>query len=343
MTRQRASRAVIGGLAVAAVLLTAGCSGAAGSDSHVATVPAQLLVEGYGVASAATLTALQRDRSAIDLVGISGVSLTPEGEGVAASSNEALAIAARAKKDGKKSELLVNNIDPDKGDFSGAIATKMLSSAENRSFVISGLASEVEHGGYDGIGLDLEYLSAQNADDLVSFVTELRAALPERATISIAVMAETSPAAYESAGYDLKSLEPLVDRFVVMAYDEHGSGFSSAGPVGGLPWAKQVVAALTSVVSAKKVDLGVAGYGYSWTTSGGGGVLSPAAARKKAGSRASWVAAQGEWTAKLQNGTVLWWSDGRSLTVRSNYAKSIGLHGVALWQLTTGDPIERAS
>ncbi|BDZ48925.1 hypothetical protein GCM10025867_11660 [Frondihabitans sucicola] len=342
MHRQSTGRALIAGVAVAAVLAAAGCSASSSTDSTAATVPASLSVEGYGVAGASTLAALAREHDAIDMIGISGVSITPEGEGVAASSDDALKIAAAAKKDGTKSELLVNNIDASKGDFSNSIATKMLSSAENRDFVVSGLASEVDHGGYDGIQLDLEYLTADNADDLVSFVTELRSTLPKTATISLAVMAETSPAAYQAAGYDLAALSPLVDRFVVMAYDEHGTGFSAAGPVGGLLWAKQVVSALTSVVKPAKVDLGVAGYGYSWKKDGKGGVVTPAQARKQAGSRASWVSAQGEWTAKLQDGTVLWWSDGKSLTVRSNYAESVGLHGVALWQLTTGDRIVRA-
>lgn len=342
MNRQRFTRALIAGAAMAAVLATAGCSAADSGTSHSATVPAKLFVEGYGVAGSSTLTALKRDGDAVDTVGISGVSLTSEGEGVAASSDEALTIAAAAEKAGTKSELLVNNIDAAKGDFSGEIATKMLSSQANREFVISGLAAEVEHGGYDGIQLDLEYLDADDADDLVSFATELRATLPKTASISMAVMAETTPAAYEAAGYDLKALTKSVDRFVVMAYDQHGTGFSSAGPVGGLPWAKQVVASLTTLVKASKVDLGVAGYGYSWKTNGKGSVVTPAQARKSAGSRASWVAAQGEWTAKLQDGTVLWWSDGRSLTVRSNYAVSAGLHGVALWQLSTGDRIVRA-
>lgn len=333
---------MLAGVAAVALLLTAGCSSSS-ADSHAASIPAGLAVEGYGTASAATLKALARDTAAIDTVGISGVSLTAEGGGVAASSEEALAILKKAHADGKKAELLMNNIDQAKGDFSAEIATKMLSSEANREFVISGLAGEVEHGGYDGVQLDLEYLSAANSDDLVSFVSELRAALPAKATISMALMASTSPDAYAAAGYDLPSLTADVDRFVLMAYDEHGSGFTEAGPVGGLPWMKQAVAALTSLVPAKKVDLGVAGYGYTWKTSGSGGVVTPAQARSKAGTRASWVAAQGEWTAKLADGTVLWWSDGRSLTTRANYAKSIGLHGVALWQISTGDRITRAS
>ncbi|MCU1529874.1 MAG: hypothetical protein JWP75_3637 [Frondihabitans sp.] len=340
MIRQRRRRTVVAGFAVAAVLVTAGC--ASSTNANTAVVPSSLFVEGYGVAASSTLTALARDKGSIDMVGISGVSITPEGEGVAASSQEALAIAKKAKADGAQSELLINNIDATKGDFSAAIATKMLSSEENREFVIAGLAAEVDHGGYDGIQLDLEYLTAKNADGLVSFVSELRATLPAKATISMALMASTTASGYAQSGYDIARLSKDVDRFVLMAYDEHGSGFSTSGPVGGLPWTTQALGALTSLVKPSKVVLGVAGYGYSWPTSGSGGVISPAEARKQAGGGARWVAAQGEWTAKLANGTVLWWSDAKSLTVRSNLAVSDKLHGVALWQMSTGDVITRS-
>lgn len=335
-------RVALVGIALAAVLATSACSGA-GAPANTAVIPAGVSVEGYSVAGDQALKSLSKDKGALDTVGISGVSITPEGQGVAASSDAALKLLKQAHADGLKGELLVNNIDQTKGDFSAEIATKMLSDESNRQFVIAGLAAEVEHGGYDGVQLDLEYLSAANADDLTSFASELRQTLPAAATISVALMASTSAAGYASTGYDIKALRASVDRFVLMAYDQHGTGFSEAGPVGGLPWAKQAVAALTTLVPAKEVDLGIAGYGYTWKTNGKGGVITPAQAREQAGTRANWVAAQGEWTAKLADGTVLWWSDAKSLTVRSNYAKSIGLHGVAIWQISTADAISRAS
>ncbi|RKR75628.1 glycosyl hydrolase family 18 protein [Frondihabitans australicus] len=341
MKHPRSRAALVGGLAAAAILLTAGCTAATGTSGHVATVPKSLSVEGYGVDDAATLTALARDRSALDIVGISGVNLTTGGAGVAASSQEALKIAAKAKADGLKSELLVTNIDQQKGDFSNDLVTAMLGSEENRSFVIAGLASEIAHGGYHGVQLDFESMSQADEAGLVTFVSELRSTLPSTASISMTLPAVSAANQYPAQGFDLERLDPLVSRYVLMAYDEHGTGFSQSGPVGGLPWMKQAVTALTGVVAAKKIDLGVAGYGYSWTTSGSGGVITTAQARKKAGGAARWVSAQGEWTAKLSNGTILWWSDGQSLTVRSNYAKSVGLHGVALWEMSSGDRITR--
>ncbi|KQQ25636.1 glycosyl hydrolase family 18 protein [Frondihabitans sp. Leaf304] len=340
MTTRSPLRLLIASAGVAALLALAGCSSAAG-PANTAEIPTGVAFEGYAVAGDSALKALASDSAALDTVAISGVSLTSEGGGVAASSSDALALLAKAHSATKKAELVVDNIDASKGVYSQAIATKMLSSESNRQFVIAGLAGEVEHGGYDGVQLDFESLSASNSDDLVSFASELRETLPAKATISMALTAQTSASGYLAAGYDLAKLTASIDRFALLAYGEHGSSFSEAGPVGGLPWAQQALAALLTLVPAKTVDLAVAGYGSTWPTTGKGGVISPAEARDQAGSRANWVSAQGEWTAKLADGTVLWWSDARSLTVRANAAKSAGLHGVALWQIATADPVGR--
>jgi spore germination protein len=342
MTRQHLVRATVASAALAVVALTAGCTGSTAAASNVASLPTSLHLEAYGVEGAATARALASDARAVDTVGISSVDLTAQGAGVAASTAGDLDLLKAAHKGGATGELLVTNVDAATGDFSPRIASVMLSSEANRQFVIAGLAGEVEHGGYDGVQLDLESLGSSDAAGLVSFAAELRSTLPASATISMAVSASDTADGYAAAGYDLARLDASIDRFVLMAYDEHGVGFSAAGPVGGLPWATQALGAMSSLVRPAKIDLGVAGYGYSWKADGSGRVVTPAEARKTAGDRARWVAAQGEWTAKLQDGTVLWWSDARSLTVRANLAVSQKLHGLALWQLATADPVKRA-
>ena len=47
----------------------------------------------------------------------------------------------------------------------------------------------------------------------------------------------------------------------------------------------------------------------------------------------------GEWTARLSDGTRMWWSDGRSYALRLEMATAAGLHGVALWRLGSADPL----
>jgi spore germination protein YaaH len=99
--------------------------------------------------------------------------------------------------------------------------------------------------------------------------------------------------------------------------------------------------ALETSVPAAQIDLGVAGYGYVWGP-GGRRQLSDAGARAlvaKQGGHARWVASVGEWTAKLGNGDVVWWSDSRTLGLRDALAARLGLHGLAVWSLGLSDPI----
>ena len=149
----------------------------------------------------------------------------------------------------------------------------------------------------------------------------------------MAVMASTDPAVYRERGYDLGDLAEHVDRFVIMTYDQHGT-WSGPGTIGSLPWAKKAVrVASEQGVPRDRIDLGVAGYGYSWPIVPGEGPLAASAAGLLAGDRAEWSDRDGEWSATLDDGRTLHWSDARSFEVRRELAKELGLHGVALWSL----------
>lgn len=333
-------------LAAALAITLTSCS-ADGNNPTVApqaTIPAGLAVEGYAIASsdttAASTDAFDRSKAAIDVVGVSGVAVTAGGAGVAPSDESANTMREAAQAAGKKAELLVVNAD--RTGFSGDLANQLLASRANREFVVAGLTGEVVNGGWDGVQIDFESLSAADAPGLVSFAAELREALPDEATISMAVQPSTDASGYIDLGYDLVALSASIDRFVLMAYDQHGAGFSEPGPVGGLPWVGEVLDSALELVPAAQLDLGVAGYGYQWTGDGdAGGAVSVAQARTAAKSTGSWDAEQAEYTASPGDGVTLWWSDGRSITARAELAASKGLHGVAIWQLLTGDPIRR--
>jgi spore germination protein YaaH len=195
----------------------------------------------------------------------------------------------------------------------------------------------VRRQGWDGVQIDLESLRRHDGRGLARFADALRAQLPRRAAISMAVMAERSGPAYRRHGYRLHDLHSI-DRFVLMAYDQHGPGWSGPGPVGALPWARRTARPLVAAVGAARVDLGIAGYGYLWRTAGGGRSVSDARARHLAGAEARWHPRVAEWSAHTSRGT-LWWSDHRSYVRRVHLAHRLGLHGVAVWQLATADAL----
>ncbi|MFB2597816.1 glycosyl hydrolase family 18 protein [Herbiconiux sp. P17] len=285
------------------------------------------------------------------MVAAGGASLIPEPEGSAE-------VVAEAHARGMRAELLIANYDLVTKDFSAEIGAALLGSPENRTAVIGQLVAAVEAGGYDSVQLDLEYLSIADAAGLTAFARELDSALdqipghgpdslPDSGTltatgeipISIAVMAKASPADYLAAGYDFHGLLAVVDRVVLMGYDQHGPSWSEPGPIGGLPWVTSSLDALrASGVPDAKIDLGIGAYGYSWPGDGSPGTtLRVTDARAIAHDRAEFDAEQGEWTATLDDGTVLWWSDERSRDLRMQYARDEGLHGVAIWQLASAE------
>ena len=308
------------------------------TPAHAATGPGgSLSVEGYVLGWGGGRAAYRTDSGPVDVAGVDGVEVTAGADAITAVPSQARPVLAAAHHHHDTAELLVSNYSDTLGDFDPRLAHRMLASPAHRDDVAAALARVVRRQGWDGIQVDLESLSAHDRAGLAAFVRTLRAALPDRATISMAVMAETSVPAYGAHGYPLRALD-AVDRFVLMAYDEHGPGWSGPGPVGALPWARRTARPLVDQVGAGRVDLGIAGYGYLWTSATGGHTVSDAAARRVAGGAAVWHPRAAEWSARVGQGTA-WWSDGRSYRRRLALADALGLHGVAVWQLGSADPL----
>ena len=286
------------------------------------------------------VSALAPSLAALSSVAIDGVNITASGTGISTAGAGERAILAKAHSSGERGELLLGNFTEALGDFDTSAAHKLFASDANRRAVIAALVAGVAAQGWDGVQLDFESLDAADMNGLTRFTTELRSALPAARTLSMAVMASATTQEYRDSAYDLPALARQLTHVVLMAYDQHGPTWSGPGPVGGLPWVKTTLTALLASVPAAKVVLGVAGYGYTWPTRETGTQLSDAAARAVAKKGvATWDATQGEWHATLAAGGELWWSDAKSLQVRRNVARSLGIDGVAVWSLGLSDPV----
>lgn len=307
----------------------------------VAPTAVTLPVEGYLMDDDAAIGHLQNNIAAISIVGIDGVSLTTSGARLTATPDISAEAIALAHRNGKKAELLLSNYSDSLGDFSPKIAARLLRSPRHRAAVAKSLVARVKKVGFDGVQIDLESLKKADGPGLTAFVKKLRKALPRSKQISMAVMSSSTVAGYKARGYQLTTLRRYVNRFVLMAYDQHGPGWSSAGPVGGTPWVREVLSAFVRAkVPLSRIDLGVAQYGYAWPGDGSDGTsLSVAQARGLAGDRARFDPVQQEWTATLADGTVLWWSDRDTLAARRELAGSVGVHGLAVWELSLADPL----
>ena len=332
--KQRAT--IVATLAVFASVTLAGCALLPGGQT-----PAHALSL-TGFVETTSTDVISGSANVLDVVGIDGVAVNSDGKGVAAPNADAVAQLAVAHDKHLLGELLVSNYDDTLADFSPDIAKALLGDPGNQQTVAKALAGYVTDQGWDGIMIDLESLTADDAAGLTSFAKAVRGAIGDGKRLDIAVMASPDAAGYGTAGYDLAGLSGIVDHVTLMAYDQHGAfDPKTPGPVGSLDWTRKSLKALLKSVPADHVDLGIAAYGYAWAPDKAY-VVTPAEARALAAKDAvtpEFNADAGEWTTTLADTTVLWWSDGASMAARLDIAREFALDGAAIWSLNQADPL----
>lgn len=287
--------------------------------------------------------AITRSVAGLASVSVDGVSLSESGRRVGVPDATLRRQLRRAHAHHLPAVLLVSNFSDRLGDFSEPVGHRMLADAPNRKRVARSLARSVRRQHWDGVNVDLESLRPRDTKGLVAFLKELRHRLPRHQELSIDLMNATTPAGMRAWGYDLRAIGRVVDRVVLMGYDQHGPWEKRPGPVGALSWQRRGLHVLRARIPARKLVLGVAGYGYAWRP-GRTVTVGDARARRLVaddGATAHWRPRIGEWTATLSDGSVLWWSDARSLKLRRALARTRHLGGLAVWDLALSDTIRR--
>jgi spore germination protein len=328
--------------AILAVLALASAAAPTTVTSSAQAHPAGLSVTGW-VLSGDSPGVVRSNAAGLTTVSVDGVTLKRSGRALADPDRaEAARLVGAGHAAGLRVELVLSNYSNRIGDFDRIAAHRLLSSEAHRHRIAHQLASAVRRGGYDGINVDLELVERRDASGLVALVRGLQAAMPHARTVSVDVSAQTSTAAYLDHGYRLHRLGKVADMIDLMSYDDHGPTWSGPGPIGPLAWQRATMTALLAQVPARKAQLGFGGYGYTWPAHGTGRTVTDAQARSLVaadGATATWDETAGEWTARLSNGTVLWWADARSYQLRVQLARDLGVSGLAVWRLGSVDQL----
>lgn len=112
---------------------------------------------------------------------------------------------------------------------------------------------------FDGVQIDFEAVASRDNDAFYAFLCLLKKDLGDK-TLSVALPA-CIMGKYDSFGYE--RIGKVVDRVIVMAYDEHWSE-SAPGPVASMDWCKKVAAYAVSKVPSRKLVMGAPFYGRAW-------------------------------------------------------------------------------
>jgi hypothetical protein len=133
----------------------------------------------------------------------------------------------------------------------------MEGSRERRELIADLIAATQD---FDGLQIDFELVLSRDGDAFRSFLSELRAGLGEK-MLTVAFKARMRT--LENDPYDYEKVKPLVDRILIMAYDEHW-GTSVPGPVASLEWCRKVAEYALSVIGPEKLIMGAPFYGRAW-------------------------------------------------------------------------------
>lgn len=190
---------------------------------------------------------------------------------------------------------------------------------------------------FDGVQIDFEAVPSYDRENYFTFISMLKTALSGK-VLSVAL-----PARYKDSedAYNYKRISELVDRVIVMAYDEHWSG-SEAGSIASMEWSSKVSTFAAKTIGSEKLIMGLPFYGRAW------GDKNPAQAYKF--TTTSKILK--EKTAELNRdkdgipffkysetvNLILYFEDSESLTNRVSLYKKNQVNKISFWRLGQEDP-----
>jgi spore germination protein YaaH len=239
-----------------------------------------------------------------------------------------------AISNGIRPKLMVGN------NFDAVIAKQLLESPENRQRLKNNILTALQTYSYQGVDIDIENIPAACRDYFTAFMSEIYSTLhPLGYGVSVAVPAKTldSPNAPWTYGFDYKSLAMYSDYLMIMAYDEHYPG-GTPGAVASIGWVTNVVNYALTVVPKEKIILGLAAYGYDWS-SGATKSYSINGCYNLASQYGATINFDSTTKSKYFTYTVngaahtVWFEDGDTIASKLDLVNTRDLKGIGIWRL----------
>jgi spore germination protein YaaH len=167
------------------------------------------------------------------------------------------------KKGIKTLATVLNNFDRN-------IAKTLLESPQNRTRFIKNLVAQLRAQKYQGVNIDIEAINSNNRSHFTQLLREVYYTLhPMGYTVTVSVGAKTwdNPNDGWSGAYDYKEISKYADNIVLMTYDEHYIG-GYPGAIASIGWFENVIKYASRVIPKNKIIVGLAAYGYDWSSAG---------------------------------------------------------------------------
>jgi len=269
----------------------------------------------------------------IDYIATFSYSIDGNGNLIGKTPRDALALAR--KMDVKPILLVHNMLDA----IDSASVHSVISDSRARQKLIKNIAQVVTREGYVGVNIDFEGVYPSDRKYFNSFLKELSEVLDEEGCITtVSVPAKTwdNPESSWFGAYDYRQIGKVADLVMLMTYDEHWFG-GAPGPIASLPWIQRVLDYTTTQIPRDKLLLGVAAYGYDWSSKGARSI--PWSRVQDLINRYKNVKWHNKYCVPYlvynENGVrhEVWFENIYSLRFKLDIANSYKLGGIAIWRL----------
>lgn len=217
--------------------------------------------------------------------------------------------------------------------------SNLLSTFENRSYLIDNIIDELIDAGVDGVNVDFENMYQSDKDNYSRFIIELAPRLREAGlTLSVDVTAPDGSETW-SLCFDRNVLGKVADYIIFMGYDQNGVSSTQAGTVAGANWVELNIKKFLGQegVEANKLILAMPFYTRLWRESNGtltSSVVNMRSVTVPEGVEKTWDEETKQYYIEYeQNGSTykMWIEDEDSLTAKLNLVNQYELAGGAFW------------
>ncbi|WP_294245093.1 polysaccharide deacetylase family protein [uncultured Chryseobacterium sp.] len=231
--------------------------------------------------------------------------------------------------------ILSNNYQQ---EFRSESLAKVLGDPARRTQLIQQLTRQCLKNNFKGINIDFEDMNLDSDEYLIRFMSELSAAFKKnRLLVTMDIMTDNDD-------YNIQKLDPFVDYFVLMAYDEYAAD-SDAGPVSSQKWIEAQTGKILKKTSPGKIILGLGAYGYDWSsnTADNTSVTYMQAITKASASRAkinfddNTFNLNYSYTDSGNHTHTVFFNDAASVFNTMRFSSEYPLAGTALWRLGSED------
>ncbi|CEJ69656.1 Poly-beta-1,6-N-acetyl-D-glucosamine synthase [Chryseobacterium oranimense G311] len=231
--------------------------------------------------------------------------------------------------------ILSNNSDR---EFRSEGLGKVLKDPVKRTVLIRKLAQQCQKFNFKGINIDFEDMNLDSDEYLIAFMKELSETFKQnRLLVTMDIMTDNDD-------YNIRKLNPYVDYFILMAYDEYAQD-SDAGPVSSQKWIEAQTEKILKETSPEKIILGLGAYGYDWSTNkeDNTSVTYMQAITKASASKAAinfddnTFNLNYSYTDSKNNTHTVFFNDAASIFNTMRFSSEYPLAGTAVWRLGSED------